>query len=117
MGVLYMAFGDRLKEARNAIGMSRIQLAEKLGVTPSAISNYENGISSPKEDIMLKIFDILSVEPNFLFKDSVMSLNNSNLDIGEKRIINDYQKLNRIGKSEAEKRINELTYISKYTEK
>ena len=35
---------------------------------PSAISNYENGLSSPKEDVLLKLFDALEVDPNYLFR-------------------------------------------------
>ena len=65
-----MSFGDRLKEARDLKGYSRTELALKLNITTSAISNYENGVSSPKEEILLRIFDVLEVEPNFLFQDS-----------------------------------------------
>jgi transcriptional regulator with XRE-family HTH domain len=65
-----MSFGERMKQAREQLGLSRIELAEKLHVTKSAISNYENGVSSPKEDVLLKIFDALGVDPNFLFQDS-----------------------------------------------
>jgi len=70
-----MGFSNRLKEAREQKGLSRDDLAKRLGVTNSAISNYENGISSPKEEVLLKIFDILEVEPNFLFQDDFSKAN------------------------------------------
>lgn len=84
-----MAFGDRLKEAREFVGYSRTDLAEKLGVTKSAISNYENGVSSPKEDILLKIFDVLNIEPNYLFQDSFTKIS---LQQKEMEIIEAYRK-------------------------
>lgn len=66
-----MSFSSRLKERREYLKMSRAELAIKLGVTPAAIGNYENGVSSPKEEILYKIFDALSVEPNYLWQDEM----------------------------------------------
>lgn len=63
-------FGKRLREARKQMGLTQKELAERLNVGPSAIANYEKGTSSPKEDVLLKIFDALDIEPNFLFQDS-----------------------------------------------
>ena len=65
-----MSFASRLKQARENAGFTQQELAKALGVTKSAIGNYENGVSSPKWDVLLKIFDILHVEPNFLYQDS-----------------------------------------------
>lgn len=66
-----MSFSSRLKERREYLKMSRAELAIKLGVTPAAIGNYENGVSSPKEEILYKIFDALNVEPNYLWQDEM----------------------------------------------
>lgn len=65
-----MSFGQRLRERREELGLSQAALAERLGVRQSAVGNYENGISSPKEEILLRMFDCLGVEPNFLYQDS-----------------------------------------------
>jgi repressor LexA len=65
-----LSFGSRLKEARKNKNYSRASLAKLLDVTASSISNYENGISSPKEEILLKLFNVLDVTPNYLFQDS-----------------------------------------------
>ena len=42
-----------------------------IGVTGSAITNYEKETSHPKEPIMYALIDALNVEPNFLFQDCV----------------------------------------------
>ena len=68
-----MSFASRLRQAREQSGITQQDLAEKLGVTKSAVGNYENGVSSPKWDVLLKIFDVLQVEPNFLYQDSFSS--------------------------------------------
>ena len=48
-----MSLGDRLRQRRQEMGLTRPQLAAKICVTPSAIANYENGISTPKPDILI----------------------------------------------------------------
>ena len=65
-----MSFSERLRARREAIGMTRAALALRLGVSASAISNYENAGSFPKEEVLLRLFDALRVEPNDLFCDS-----------------------------------------------
>ena len=39
-------FGDRLKELRKQIGLNQAELAEKMSVTKSVISYYENNVVS-----------------------------------------------------------------------
>ena len=68
-----MSFASRLRQAREQAGFTQQDLAKKLGVTKNAISNYENGVSSPKWEILVEIFDILHVDPNFLYQDDFSS--------------------------------------------
>ncbi len=65
-----MSFGEQLRRRREELGMSRDTLAEKLGVSRSAIGNYETGVSTPKEDVLLRLFDALQVDPNYLYRDT-----------------------------------------------
>ena len=65
-----MSFADRLKEARVSAALSQKELGDIVGVTGNAISNYEKGTSSPNDKTLLRLFDALNVEPNFLFQDS-----------------------------------------------
>ena len=64
-----MTFGARCRARREELGMSRAQLAAVLGVSLSAISNYETGVSFPKENLLLRLFDALQTDPNTLFQD------------------------------------------------
>lgn len=92
-----MSFGSQLKLCREERGYSRPALAELLGVSSSAISNYENGLSFPKEDVMLRLFDCLGTDPNTLFRDSFRS-GKGGLSASERRLIERYRSLSPLGK-------------------
>lgn len=57
---------ERLKEAREAIGMSQKTLAEKVGLTKAAISQYENGHHVPGVEHSYAIAQELGVSFNWL---------------------------------------------------
>ena len=59
-----MSFGEQLRKRREELGISRAELADRLGVSRSAIGNYETGVSAPKEEVLLRLFDALGVDPN-----------------------------------------------------
>lgn len=69
-----MGIGKRLKEAREKAGYTQEELGRLVGVTGSAITNYEKETSHPKEQILYALFGALNVEPNYLFQDCVDSL-------------------------------------------
>ncbi len=43
-----MGIGYRIKEARENLGFTQTELGKLIGVTGSAITNYENETSHPK---------------------------------------------------------------------
>lgn len=59
--------GERLKEAREARGLTQISLGEMLGVSNRAISQYERRKGSPHPEIMKKIPEILNMPYEFFF--------------------------------------------------
>lgn len=94
-----MSVGSRIKELRENRGFSRIELANLLGVTVGAISNYENEISSPKEPILFKIMEVLKCDANYLFQDALdMPAMNNFVSIDEHEIIKKYRVLDTHGK-------------------
>jgi len=92
-----MSFGTRLRARREELGLSRAALAEELGVSPSSISNYENDLSSPKEDVLLRLFDALRVEPNDLYRDSFRAAGFA-VSAAERRLIESYRALSPVGR-------------------
>lgn len=91
-----MSFGSRLKELRELRGMKQQELAAAIGVKNTAISNYELGISSPKEEIMFKIFEFFNVSPNYMFQDEI-NVKIEEYSIAEKEILRKYRALDTHG--------------------
>ena len=92
-----MSFGERMRARRGELDMTRAELAAMLGVSPSAVGNYETGVSFPKEEIMLRLFDSLEVDPNTLFQDS-FQYNKRALDPKEQRLLEGYRGLSALGR-------------------
>lgn len=100
-----MSINSRIKERREALGLSRIELASMIGVTPSAIANYENGISSPKIELLYKLFDALKCDANYLYQDEMTELNKSGsllLSKKEEDQIKKYRSLDSYGKKQVD---------------
>ncbi|MDE7183478.1 MAG: XRE family transcriptional regulator [Lachnospiraceae bacterium] len=66
-----MGIGYRIKEAREKLGLTQTELGKLVGVTGSAITNYEKETSSPKEPIIFRLIETLNVDANYLFQDCV----------------------------------------------
>lgn len=87
-----MSFSTRLREKREALGLKQSELGKLLGVTGSAIGNYENGVSSPKADVLYKVFDVLKCDANFLFQDEMKEWHSfSPLTLEEEQLVTDYR--------------------------
>ena len=57
-------FGDKIREARKAAGMTQRQLADKLEVSNTSISNWEKNLSRPDPDMIQHLCWALTVQPN-----------------------------------------------------
>ncbi|MFG3180003.1 helix-turn-helix domain-containing protein [[Kitasatospora] papulosa] len=51
----------RLAQARSLVGMTKRRLADELGVTPAAVSQYEMGTNRPRPDLLPRLAEILDV--------------------------------------------------------
>ena len=92
-----MSFSKRIQARREELKLSRAALAAMLGVSPSAIGNYETGVSFPKEEILLRLFDSLQTDPNTLFQDSFRG-GNKVLTHSERQLLEGYRGLSPLGR-------------------
>ena len=92
-----MSFGQRLRERRKELGYSQGELAEKLGVSLSAVSNYENGQNAMREDVLLRVFDVLKIEPNYLYQDAFTG-KAFTCSVEEESLVKTYRSLRATGK-------------------
>lgn len=92
-----MSFGQRLRDRRKELGMSQSELAKALGVSLSAVSNYENGLNAMREDVLLRLFKVLEIEPNYLYQDS-FSGSSFTCSAEEESLVRKYRSLHVAGR-------------------
>ena len=61
-----MELGLRIKEIRESKGISQRELARRLKLKQSSVSNYESGNREPSLEILVKIANILEVSTDYL---------------------------------------------------
>lgn len=58
--------GDRLKQLRDAMGLSQSDLAEQLDISEPQIWRYEHGDSKPRGDVVVKFATFFGVSSDYL---------------------------------------------------
>ena len=58
--------GSRIRKYREENNLSQKQLAEKIGVSNSRVSNWEQGLNRPDADILAEMCVALDVSPSLL---------------------------------------------------
>lgn len=98
-----MTIGERIKDIRKKAGLTQKQLADRLGVTPSQVGQYERGLRSPGSLQVKKFADALSVPMDLLIADQLDEAAKSSHDNSTNRSyrqsIEIEQKLAHIGYS------------------
>lgn len=81
--------GGRIRFYRKQNGLTQEQLAQKIDVTKSRVSNWEQGINRPDADIIGKICRALNVSPSNLLD---VHLSDDELTQHEKEVITAYRE-------------------------
>lgn len=58
--------GNRIKDLRNARRMTQAEFAERINVTKSTVSAYENGTRFPSYDVLIRIARLFKVSTDNL---------------------------------------------------
>lgn len=132
-----MTVGENLYALRQKLGLTQKEFAEKVGVSQSAINYWENEKRQPRIEQLQKIATTLQIcldellptsltqsylSINPTLKESIHELAKTGLSVVEQNLenkktdnlINNYNKLNTLGKLEAQKRVAELAELPKY---
>ncbi|MBS5308774.1 helix-turn-helix transcriptional regulator [Clostridium sp.] len=115
-----MTISDRIKEGLQIRNMKQVELVEKTGIGKGALSSYISGKYNPKQNNIYKIAKALDVNEAWLMgydvpMERINQLNKLEVTNDELDLLNNYNKLNDLGKKEASKRVAELTEINKYS--
>lgn len=113
-------FSNNLKWLRNLKGLTLDELSKcvneqfDVSINKGMLSKWENEKGEPSLQYAIILANFFNVTVDFLI--GVNSKNEIGYSsIEEKQLLDNYNKLNDLGKREANKRVSELTEISKYT--
>ncbi len=65
-----MEFSERLKDLRKQVGLTQVDVAEKLGISQPAYASWERGVKKPTQENLVKIAQILNVSVDYLVGNS-----------------------------------------------
>ena len=111
---------NRIKQGLEKRNMKQADLVDKTKIGKSSISTYISGAYEPKQKNIYKIAQALDVNEAWLMGYDVPMereiSNNSTINFNDETniLFDNFNKLNELGKQEAIKRVEELTYINKY---
>ncbi|KGJ48099.1 transcriptional regulator [Clostridium sp. NCR] len=112
---------NRIKNRRSELNMSYQELATKTNITKSTLQRYETGsIKNMPLDKLELVANALDISPAYLMgwedinNKNVNIENKDTISIKERKLLNNFNKLNETGKDEAIKRVSELTLIPSY---
>lgn len=63
-----MTLGEKIRDLRKQANMKQSELADKLGVARTAISNWESDINKPNVDLIANMCYLFNVSPNYFFE-------------------------------------------------
>ncbi len=136
-----MQTGDLIKKARTNAGVTQAELAERLGITPQAVSQYERGIKNPKLETIRRIAEALGVLVPDLYPEGMQAMpildwmeskgipivsgpseayweslkqTKAEQNSKEEQLLNHFRTLNDNGQNVAVERVQELTEIPRY---
>jgi transcriptional regulator with XRE-family HTH domain len=95
----YIGFGEILRDIRKEKGLSQSELGKLIGTSKAVISKYENSMSYPSYDVLIRIASTFKVSTDYLLgvekKKTINSdgLTNKQID-SIITIATEYQKLN-----------------------
>lgn len=111
---------DRIKNRRNSLGLTLLDVADMLGVKEATVQRYESGeIKNVKHETVVKLATILKCSPQYLmgWSDEVLEINSNSLSLNpdEDKLISNYRLLNDSGKEKLLEYSEDLIGNAKYT--
>lgn len=106
------SIGTNIRNLRVASGMSQGQLAEKIGKTRAAVSQYESGASIPRMGVIESLSNIFHVPKSEIIGDTAQVAaypsGESSLAPDERWLVAQYRSLNPDGKDRLREQVEFL---------
>ena len=79
-------FGETIRNARKALGLTQRQLSDRLGVSNTSVSNWEKGLSRPDADMIQKLCVILHLQANDFYGTTEAPMDNHRRPVSDEDI-------------------------------
>ena len=86
-------FAGRVKEKREVLGLSQSRLAEKAGMQPAMVWQYESGRHHPKCEQIIRLATALGVTCDYLIRGKVNSQHDFMADTAAQKIAEGFANL------------------------
>lgn len=81
---------EKIRELRIRLGLTQLQLADKLGLTRSSVNAWEQGISVPSTPYIIQLAKLFNVSTDYLLGvDETSTLNVSGLEVKDVQVVYD----------------------------
>lgn len=109
-----MTIGDRIKKQRELLGISQVELAEKIKVSKQTLYKYENNIITniPSDKIEI-IGKVLEVSPSYLmgWEDNLENAPDILLDLmSDSELLDNLKMLMKLSKEHRQTIFDNITY-------
>jgi transcriptional regulator with XRE-family HTH domain len=64
--MIMVDFGERIKHLRTGMGLTQMQLSERVHISKAMMSSYETGSRLPSYDVLTKFAKIFGVSTDYL---------------------------------------------------
>lgn len=112
-----MEIKDIIKKRREELNLTYEQLGNMIGVGKSTVRKWETGmIENMRRDNIVALSKALNISPAVIMGWNNIDDNEQSINLSkeETTLLENYNKLNDLGKNEANKRVAELTEINRY---
>lgn len=89
-----MGMGSKLRALRGQAGMTRAEVAERLGVTSQTVFNWENGRGEPRGDKLDEVIALYGVSKDYLLVEDPLD----GLSWDERELLDAYRAADPDGK-------------------
>ncbi len=89
---------ERLKQLRIKNNFTQAYIAKKLNMTRQGYANYENGVTQPPPDMLVKIANVYNCSVDYILKNNYKN-NDSQFSEQDKEIITQFNSLSEDNKN------------------
>lgn len=89
----------RIRECREACGMSQKYVAISVGVSPPTVSMWESGVKEPTRENLIKLADLFDVSIDYLVGRDGAPAGRDSLSAEDRKLLQTFRQLNASGRS------------------